>query len=111
MTHETSSGWDNPIAHIMPRQNGTPEQFEALKKSLERNNMETYTQINLDECSKIRIVSTDEQDAGKFYLVDKINIISIENDCEGNIIWWKEYSPLEGSYFTNSAHFVNYELV
>lgn len=61
--------------------------------------------------SGIRIVSTDAQDAGKFYKISKDALISIDEDCEGMIVWWKEFSPLEGKSFSNSAHFISYELI
>lgn len=67
--------------------------------------------LNSTSASSIRIVSIDEQDLGKFYLIPTIDIMSIDEDCEGLNIWWKQYNPLEGRNFTCSAHFKDYELI
>lgn len=63
------------------------------------------------ESAKIQITSTDKQDKGKVYIISSDQIISIDEDCEGMIIWWKQYSALEGRNFTNSAHFSSYDLI
>lgn len=69
-----------------------------------------FTKHFLKGDTAIKITSTDKQDKGKTYNILKRFIISIDNDCEGLIIWWKEYSVLEGKFFTNSAHFKKYTL-
>lgn len=63
------------------------------------------------ESAKIQITSTDKQDKGKVYSISSNQIISIDEDCEGMIIWWKQWSALEGKNFTNSAHFKKYSLI
>jgi hypothetical protein len=60
--------------------------------------------------SVIDVRSTDSQDYGTIYRIPKALIISIDQDCEGMIIWWKKYSMLEAKFFTNSAHFNKYTL-
>jgi hypothetical protein len=58
----------------------------------------------------MEIISTDSQDKGKIYNISANQLISIDEDCEGMIIWWKQWSALEAKNFTNSAHFKKYKL-
>ena len=72
------------------------------------------------ENAAIKFVSTDIQDKGTRYTIHKNNITSIEENNEsvfeddepqpGFYIWWKQWSEMEGKYFTCSANFVDYEL-
>ena len=68
--------------------------------------------FNGSDSAAISFTSEDKQDYGKKYSVKKDNIIQIEsNDDETLMIWWKEWSFLEGRNFTSSAVFKNYDLV
>ncbi len=60
--------------------------------------------------------SLDEQDYGRVFTVLHKDIISIEDDVYTDekdclMIWWKQWSPLEGNYITNSNHFTNFTFV
>ena len=79
-----------------------------LENTLIQSEIEKHLE---NENATIKITSTDKQDKGKNYTVSSNQITSIDEDCEGMIIWWKQWSALEGKYFNNSAHFKSFVLV
>lgn len=70
-----------------------------------------FNKLKSPETKAIRITSIDGLDYGIVYTISVEDIASIGEDCEGMIIWWKEYSQMEGKYFTKSAAFENYEII